>query len=591
MTKHKKIFSLTKTVLSLVLAAALSLSSASVANAAALGIDVSKYQGSINWGAVPSSGVTYAFIRVGNTLRGLDPTFAANVAGAQAAGLRTGVYLYSYATSVEAAVAEAFLVLQWIDKYNINFPVTFDIEDKTQAGLDANTVTAMCNAFCDVIASAGYYPIVYTGANFYRKHITSALRYDVWIAQYANSCEIPGAAIWQASCTGSIPGISGPVDIDYMFKDYNSIILPLGFTQRGGSTYFYNNYRIQFGWVDFAGFRYHMDAFGRMNTGWFADETGTYYLAADGHAVVGQNQIDQDRFYFDELGRIRSGWITVADNQYYYDPNNGCRMLTGWFSDEKGMHYLFPADGHLVKGSINIDKKDYLFSAEGNMLVGWQTIGDQKFFFNPADGAMLKGWLGDITNRYYLSPVDGHMLTGVQVIDEQIYFFDKDGKMTVGWQTIGDQKFFFNPADGAMLKGWLGDITNRYYLSPVDGHMLTGVQVIDEQIYFFDKDGKMTVGWQTIGSQNFFFNPADGAMFKGLIPGIDGIYGTSQIDGHQLKNEAEVIDKVLRCFDANGRLVVNTPYVIGTAVYVCDANGVATLVTPSAPAVAPAAAR
>ena len=448
------------------LATVLSLTSASVANAASLGIDVSKYQGAINWGAVPSSGVTYAFIRVGTT-KGPDPAFAANVAGAQAAGIRTGVYIYSYAGSVEGAIADAQLVLQWIEGYNINFPVVFDVEDKIQAGLDANTVTAMCNAFCDVIASAGYYPMIYTGTYFYRKHITPALRYDAWVAHYGvQACGIPTAAIWLASCTGRIAGIAGNVDIDYMYKDYNSIILPLGFTQRGGYTYLYNNYRLQFGWVDFAGLRYHMDALGRMNTGWFSDETGTYYLAADGHALVGPNQIDQDRFYFDALGRIQSGWVTIADNQYYYNPANGGRMLTGWFGDEKGMHYLFPADGHLVKGLATIDNKNYLFSAEGNMLVGWQNI----------------------------------------------------------------------------------------------------------------------------GGLNFFFNPADGAMFKGLIPGADGIYGTSQTDGHQLKNEAAVIDKVLRCFDANGRLVVNAPYAIGAAVYVCDANGVAALATPPAPA-APAAIR
>ncbi|MBR1622629.1 MAG: hypothetical protein IJ675_01785, partial [Pseudobutyrivibrio sp.] len=79
------------------------------------GIDVSKYQGGINWAAVAGSGVSYAFIKVGSTKSGVDPYFAANVQGAQAAGIRTGVYIYSYATSVEAAITEAQLVLQWIE--------------------------------------------------------------------------------------------------------------------------------------------------------------------------------------------------------------------------------------------------------------------------------------------------------------------------------------------------------------------------------------------------------------------------------------------------------------------------------------------
>ena len=583
MKKCKKLFRLTKTILALSLVAALSLSSTAVVNAASLGIDVSKYQGGINWGAVPSSGVTYAFIKVGSTKSGVDPAFAANVAGAQAAGIRTGVYIYSYATSVEAAVNEANLVLQWIEGYNINFPVAFDIEDNVQKGLDANTVTAMCNAFCDVIATAGYHPIVYTGANFYRAHMTPALRYDIWIAQYGKACEIPGHSIWQSTHQGSVAGIAGNVDINYMYKDYHNMIIPVGFTQRDGFTYFYNNYRIQFGWVDFNGARYHMDAQGHMNTDWFTDESGTYYLAADGHALVGQNQVGPDRYYFDEAGRIRSGWITVADNQYFYDGNNGCRMVTGWFNDETGRHYLFPADGHLVKGSINIDNKDYLFNNTGSMLTDWQTVNGLKYYYNPADGAMVRGWLGDIANRYYLSPVDGHMVTGYQNIEKANYYFNENGVMQTGMVKIADGTFYFDPNTGAQQTGFIGDMTNRYYFNTADGRMMTGVQTINGQTYYFDENGKMTVGWQNIGGANYYFNPADGAMVKGLIQGPDGVYGTSETDGHQLINEGAVIAGVARCFDGNGRMVINAPYTIGTTVYICDANGVAVPAAPPAP--------
>lgn len=522
MFKHKKSHCFLKTFFALALAAVLSLSSSVPAEAAALGIDVSKYQGGINWGAVPSSGVSYTFIKVGSTKSGIDPAFAANVAGAQSVGIRTGVYIYSYATNVAEAVNEANLVLQWIANYNINFPVAYDIEDKVQAGLDAGTVTAMCNAFCDVIASAGYHPIVYTGANFYRRHITPDLRYDTWIAQYGSSCDIPGHAIWQSSPSGSVAGISGGVDINYMKKDYHSLIIPVGFAQRGGYTYFYNNYRIQFGWVDFNNARYHMDALGHMNTGWFTDESGTYYLAVDGHALVGQNQVDKDCFYFDGTGRIQYGWITVGDNQYYYDPFSGGRMVTGWFQDETGRHYLLPGDGRLLKG--------------------------------------------------------------YQTIENANYYFDEKGSMQVGMLKIGDGTFYFDPATGMQQTGFIGDMTNRYYFNKADGRMVTGVQVIDGQIYDFDEKGKMLVGWQKSGGIDFYFNPADGAMVKGLIPSPDGVYGTSPADGHKLVNEACVIDNVLRCFDENGRMVSNAPYTIGGAVYVCDANGVAVLVTPPAAA-------
>ncbi|MCI8382553.1 MAG: hypothetical protein HFI07_12330 [Lachnospiraceae bacterium] len=588
MTRKKKSHCLLKTMVSLMLAAVISLSSAIPANAAALGIDVSKYQGAINWGAVPSSGVSYTFIKVGSTKSGVDPAFAANVAGAQAAGLRTGVYIYSYANSVEAAVNEANLVLQWIEGYHINFPVAFDVEDSVYKKLDPATVTAMANAFCDVIASAGYHPIVYTGTNFYRKHFAPGLRYDIWIAQYGDSCDIPGHAIWQASQTGSVAGVAGHVDIDYMYKDYHNLIIPVGFAQRGEGTYFYNDYRIQFGWVDYNNARYHMDATGRMNTGWFTDESGTYYLADDGHALVGQNQLGEDRFYFDEAGRIHGGWITVADNQYYYDANNGCRMVTGWFNDETGRHYLYPADGHLVKGALTIEGKDYLFNTAGSMLTDWQEVNGLRFYYNPADGAMVKGWLGDIANRYYLTPVDGHMVTGWQNIENANYYFNENGLMQIGMVKIGDATFYFDPNTGMQQTGFIGDMTNRYYFNTVDGRMVTGLQNIDGQLYLFDQNGKMMVGWQNIDGTTFYFSPADGSMVKGLIPQADGVYGTSETDGHRLVNEVAVIGGVPRCFDANGRVVANAPFAIGDAVYSCDANGIATLVTPPA---APAAAQ
>jgi GH25 family lysozyme M1 (1,4-beta-N-acetylmuramidase) len=258
------------------LSASLMLSTPLTASAAGIqGIDVSKYQGGINWAAVAQSGITYTFIKVGSTNTGIDPYFAANVKGAQAAGIRTGVYIYSYATTVEAAIQEAQLVVQWIEGYNINFPVAFDIEDKTQKGLDANTCTAMANAFASVINQAGYTPILYTYTNFYKTHFTSALACDKWIAQYADHNDIAGWQIWQYSSGGAVPGVNGRVDMNVAVKDYTAFIPQVGLLDLGqGNVFFYNNFRKQYGWVDLAGVKYHTDpATGLVTTGWFADES------------------------------------------------------------------------------------------------------------------------------------------------------------------------------------------------------------------------------------------------------------------------------------------------------------------------------
>ena len=112
---------------------------AEAAGAVGQGIDVSSYQGVINWQAVKNSGVTFAFVRVG-TSQTIDKQYINNLQGAAAAGIRTGVYFYTYATTPEQAANEAALVLQLIAPYQVSFPVAIDIEAQTQAALPPQQV-------------------------------------------------------------------------------------------------------------------------------------------------------------------------------------------------------------------------------------------------------------------------------------------------------------------------------------------------------------------------------------------------------------------------------------------------------------------
>ena len=105
--------------------------------AIARGIDVSKHNGAVSWGQVAASGINFTFIKVGSTKSGMDPQFTANITGAQAAGIKTGIYLYSYAVTPEQAMEEANLVLQWIAPYTVNYPIVFDLEDKCHKNLSS----------------------------------------------------------------------------------------------------------------------------------------------------------------------------------------------------------------------------------------------------------------------------------------------------------------------------------------------------------------------------------------------------------------------------------------------------------------------
>jgi len=185
------------------------------------GIDVSKWQGAINWQEVAQSGVKFAFIRVGSTKKGIDEYFYYNMLAAQQAGIKTGVYIYSYATNVQEAAIEAQFVLDAIQNVQVSYPVVWDVEDNVHKTLSPETLSLMANTFCATLEAEGYYPMIYSSTSWYRDRIGPVF-YDKWVAQWAEACEIPDAAVWQYSCKGRIPWIKGDVD-------FGSILVKAGF--------------------------------------------------------------------------------------------------------------------------------------------------------------------------------------------------------------------------------------------------------------------------------------------------------------------------------------------------------------------------
>ncbi|MCR5195525.1 MAG: hypothetical protein K6D38_04355 [Pseudobutyrivibrio sp.] len=550
----KKFFksNLVRRMAALALSFVMFLTLATTAQASTQGIDVSKYQGAINWGAVAQSGISYTFIKAGSSKTGVDPYFTANIQGAQAAGVRTGVYIYSYATTVEQAAQEAALVLQWVEPYNVNFPIAIDIEDKTQKGVDANTCTAMANTFCSIIAQAGYTPIVYTYTNFYKSHFTSALAYDKWIAQYADHNDIGGWAIWQYTSDGAVPGINGRVDMNMAAKDYTAYIPQVGLLDLGqGNVFFFNNFRRQFGWVDIAGVKYHTDpATGIVTTGWFADETGSYYFTpGTANAAVGLTTIDNGVYYFNDAAQLQTGWLELGGYTFLFNPAENGKLYTGWWTDPAvGTRYLDTKDGHMLTGLNVIDKDAYFFNDQGYLQTGWIEINGQSFLFNPNDnGKLYKGWWTDPTGQYYLDNADGHRTVGLATIDNSVYYFNEQGQMQ------------------------------------------TGVVDVNGATYYFGADGKMQTGMQTIGDATFYFGE-NGVMMKGLVQAKDGVYYAAD-NGALVVNQAVTVGANQFLFGPDGKLVINQTIQVGDTIYQTDATGsvVATAPAPAPEAAAPAA--
>ena len=195
-----------------------------------LGIDVSKWNGSINWTAVKNSGVTYVIIRCG--FRGStggsiceDSKFAANIKGATDAGLKVGVYFFTQAINEVEAVYEASYVLDRIKNYKITYPVFLDVEASGGRGdkIDKDTRTKVCKAFCQTIQNSGYTAGIYANKTWLNEKINAAelSGYRIWLAQYASKPTYEGRYdMWQYKSTGSVNGISGNVDMNLSYMGY-----------------------------------------------------------------------------------------------------------------------------------------------------------------------------------------------------------------------------------------------------------------------------------------------------------------------------------------------------------------------------------
>ena len=199
----------------------------------AKGIDVSKYQPNVNWSQVKASGVDYVIIRVGYRGYGSgviveDPYFKSHIAGARAAGLKVGVYFYSQAITVEEAVEEASMAIQLCSGYKLHYPIYFDTEATGTGvgradGLSKTQRTAIANAFCQTVRNSGYKAGVYASKSWFNYNIDydQLSQYDIWLAHYTTSTDFNRRYdMWQYTGSGSCPGISGAVDLNWAYKVY-----------------------------------------------------------------------------------------------------------------------------------------------------------------------------------------------------------------------------------------------------------------------------------------------------------------------------------------------------------------------------------
>lgn len=204
-----------------------------ISGAIARGIDVSEWQGEIDWEKVSSDDISFAIIRSGAGQTYNDKYWQYNTSECERLGIPYGTYLYSYAETPEDAVEEAEHLLNLVSGKDLNYPIYYDLEDNatlyetledgTQRLRSSAEIAAIAKAFCDKVSAAGYEVQIYANTYWWNNYLTDAYFSQFsnrWVAQYDAKCTYGGTyAMWQCTSSGRIDGISGNVDINMLYTD------------------------------------------------------------------------------------------------------------------------------------------------------------------------------------------------------------------------------------------------------------------------------------------------------------------------------------------------------------------------------------
>lgn len=504
--------------------------------ATAQGIDVSEHNGTIDWQSVKDAGIDFAILRVGfagDTNGGrLDNYFKRNVSECERLGIPYGVYLYSYARNEDDAQAEARLMLSALKGHSPTLPVYYDLEEReTNADgspkwtpfNDPSKLASIAKTFCGQIAAAGYKPGIYANVNWFKNYLTDpcflSSGWSIWTAQYwyggrYDECLglTPDAPAkydcWQYSARGSVPGVSGDVDVSYWFGE--------GLCDH---------------WQETDEGKYYVSPTGQRHTGWKLISGLWYWFdpAKGGAMATGPAEVEGTWYVFSSSGSLSNGWVR-KDGEWYYGASGG-KMVRGWVKGS-AWYYTDPESGRMLTGAVEIDGKSYwLDPAKGGACArsAWVEMPEGFLSYAANDGVLcmavkdgvvykdstftevLSGWVDCGGDRYYVDS-QGHMLTGWQRIDDNWYLFDSNGIMHRGWYWNGSAYYYLDKSNGNMRTGWVSDLGSWYWLDP-------------------DNGGAMATGWKKVGQNWYYLNPNNGGrMVTGSLM-IDGYIRTFNSDG------------------------------------------------------------
>lgn len=455
------------------------------------GIDVSFWQGKIDWSKVAKGNVDFAFIRLGGYNKMLDSQYVNNITGANRAGVPAGVYYYSTARTVSKAIEDAQFVIEKMDGYKISYPVVVDMEDPSLQSLSRKELTQVALAFCEEIRRAGYYPMIYCNVYWYHNYLDSSMmsNVDKWIASYGDGLQRPSGnyyTIWQATdgntanglkpTNGLIPGIprENAVDIDFGFKDYTKVITPrthasasyipsefTGFRTENGKKYYYQNGQKVIGRFKKVGSKWY---YFQKNTGEMVTNTLLsakdlsiiYYAGSDGALLEDELYTVQGKTYYfgGTNGAASRGLVKINGKYYYFDKKTGVMLKDTFLKNSKGFSYVGPDGSRPEPGFFQVRGNTYYIYSNGYLALGWTNVKGKYYYFDKSKAYMLKDkFLYNTKGASYVGKDGARPATGVFHRGSVGYFMQADGYLKKGWhRTRSGNWYYFSGKTYNMFK-------------------------------------------------------------------------------------------------------------------------------------------
>ena len=490
------------------------------------GIDVSYHNGTIDWKRVKQSEVEYAIIRCGygtNDKSQDDKKWEENVKGCIDNNIPYGVYLYSYADTVEKASSEADHAIRLLQGKKLKYPVYYDLEeDKLRDKISKKTIADIAQTFCDKLSAKGYTVGIYANKDWFTNYLTDSRfnNWTKWVAQYNTVCNYKGKYdMWQCSSTGRVPGISGNVDLNYSYSPFENSYGG-GNTNNGGTTNKYSD-----GLNEIEGELYYFKN-NRIDTSYsgLAQYGNEWYYIENGKVnwnYTGLAQRGNEWFYI-EKGKLNwnhSG-IVEYNNQWFYVERGRLNWnYTGL--GQSGNDWYYIVGGRVNWGYTGLVQRGNEWFYIENGKLNWNHSGIVKYnnqWFYVERGRLNWNYtgLGQSGNDWYYI-VGGRVNWGytglVQKGNE--WFYVKGGKLDWSYTGLvqkGNEWFFVR--NGRLDWGYTGLACNgEYYFYVKNGRLdwsYSGYAQIDGQGEYYEvRNGRLVGGTLTLAKMHGVANNQD----------------------------------------------------------------------------------